>query len=369
MAYSGTDTSEEPIFLSDETLPPVHDRRWFDDIMRDGIIGTSDLLVSAGTIRNVNITSGKALVLGQNVSDQGLYRVRQPGNYVGYAILAAGDPSNPRIDQAILRVFDADHDTSGVRKGRLEIVPGVPTAGATLANRNGAADLTALTDNSKNVLLLSDILVPIGAATSAGCTFRDRRKLAWPKNVPYVTKDPTVQSISGAGTIQVAAGGIPGYLLRDADYDLTKARRIKITINGLMENSSGASRTTVWEFGMSRGGGAASTWSDTSIAIPATSAGIMRVIKWEIDILVALRPGSSNVEAYGNIAVSGQPSAFGWGDIGALPLLNNPFALSGGPITPASAINNDISWYIATTHSSSLATFNEQTNLIVTEIW
>jgi microcystin-dependent protein len=76
--------------------------------------------------------------------------------------------------------MDTTHDSSGFSEARIEVVPGTPTSGATLANAAGAANLTTLGEASKSVLLLAYVLVPAaaGSLTSTATNIRDMRAFA-----------------------------------------------------------------------------------------------------------------------------------------------------------------------------------------------
>lgn len=175
MAYTKVVISD-PLYMQPDTYSAQDDRRAWADFISPGVVGVNDFLVTWVSALTVQVAAGVAYVPGLNVADQGLYRQRESGN-TNIAV-GAGDATNPRLDQIILRVLDHVHDTSGLDEARIEVVPGTPTSGATLVNRNGAADLTALTENSKSVLLLADVLVPAGASAISGAAIGDKRAVA-----------------------------------------------------------------------------------------------------------------------------------------------------------------------------------------------
>lgn len=74
------------------------------------------------------------------------------------------DPTNPRIDQVVLVPGTIDTQVPSV-----QIIPGTPTAGATLLNRNGVAAIPP------QRTLLADILVGAAVATITNGNIRDRR--------------------------------------------------------------------------------------------------------------------------------------------------------------------------------------------------
>jgi hypothetical protein len=163
----------DPLYLQPDTYTAQDDRRHFADLVGAGVVGANDFLVTSVSGLQVSVAAGVAYIPGLNTADQGHYRLYEPSSHT--ISVGVGDGSNPRIDQIILRVLDAVHDTSTLNETRIEVVPGTPTSGATLANRAGAADLTALTENSKNVLLLADVLVPAGAASIDASKIGDKR--------------------------------------------------------------------------------------------------------------------------------------------------------------------------------------------------
>jgi hypothetical protein len=166
----------DPLYLQSKSYGAVDDRKVLQDVSTPGVVSTGDFAVTLTSGRTLSVAAGVAFVDGQNVADQGTYRVRTSG---ATAITgSAGDGTNPRIDQVILRIMDSTHDSSGSYETRVEIAEGTPTAGATLANRSGAANLATLAENSKSVLLLADILVPAGASTYTGGNIADKRSFA-----------------------------------------------------------------------------------------------------------------------------------------------------------------------------------------------
>lgn len=189
-AYTQVILSPDPLYLQPKSYDARSDRKWFADIFSAGVVGLGHYNVTAVS-GNMNITvdSGVAYILGQNVTDQGMYREYTPNTSV---LTVPGNSSgNPRIDSVILRVMDNAADASTFNECRVEIIPGTPTAGADLANLNGKANLTTLSENSKSVLLLAYLLIPTGATvlTTAG-------------NV----KDVRLRASVGGG---LASGGIP----------------------------------------------------------------------------------------------------------------------------------------------------------------
>ena len=167
--YTQVILSPDPLYLQPKSYDARSDRKWFADLASPGIIGSGDYAVTATSGNmNISIAAGVAWILGQNISDQGMYR-----EYISAAqtmTVPNNASGNPRIDQVIIRIMDNSADGSTFNEPRIEIVPGTPTAGADLTNLNGAANLATLGELSKSVLRLCYVLVPNGAAvlTTAG---------------------------------------------------------------------------------------------------------------------------------------------------------------------------------------------------------
>lgn len=113
-----------------------------------------DLLVTtAGSGLNVSAAAGRAFVQGDGRSTQGAYFCYVPT--ANTVTLSTADATNPRIDQIILAVDDADVSGSATQ-WRPDKVTGTPTVGATLANLSGAGALPA------TAIRLAYVLVPAG---------------------------------------------------------------------------------------------------------------------------------------------------------------------------------------------------------------
>lgn len=195
-SYTQSVFADRPVYLQTHSYSAKDDRKPLADLITAGVVGAGDFLATLTSGMGISVAAGVAYVPGLNVADQGLYRQYSSGAIT--MVVTASDPTNPRIDQVILRVLDGDSDTSGAYEGRIEIVPGTPTAGATLVNRNGHKDLTALLENSKSVLWLADILVPATAVALVGGNLVDKRvRAAIGGNIPL-----TIESdLASAATI------------------------------------------------------------------------------------------------------------------------------------------------------------------------
>lgn len=108
--------------------------------------------------------------------------------------IGAADPTNPRIDRIVLLPntnIDSQIPT-------IAVVPGIPTAGATLDNLNGAQAFPV------GRLLLADVLVGAAAVSIPTANIRDRRSIGTQGTLPFVP------SVGGTGIAVDAV--VPSYL-------------------------------------------------------------------------------------------------------------------------------------------------------------
>lgn len=155
--------------------------RWILDANGSGIgvTGPGDLKVSAGLGMASLISAGKCRIRGANAAGiSGVYHLINDAP--ASRTHASADGTNPRIDQIIAKIVDFQEQGSATVED-VAILTGLPTAGATLDNRNGAALLPI------NSLLLADALVPVSASSAALFTYRDRRPLSSRGLVPTRT--------------------------------------------------------------------------------------------------------------------------------------------------------------------------------------
>lgn len=139
--------------------------------MGAGVVNLGDLNVTAGAGFGSVVAAGHARIRADFAgANLGLYDLLlQTAESVTHT---TPDVTNPRIDQILARMRDFTAIGSGPSDASVYIQAGTPTAGATLDNRNG------ITAPSPGSILLADVLVPNGAASSAGFTYRDRRPVA-----------------------------------------------------------------------------------------------------------------------------------------------------------------------------------------------
>lgn len=144
------------------------------ELDQEGVVGAGDFKVTPGAAaKTLSVAAGEAGIDGDSTSNQGRYYQRNSAAQT-LDLAIAPDATNPRIDQLVLEVKDDNHDASGLNVGRLRVVSGTASAGATLANRSGAAALPS------TCIRLADILVPANynAAFVQNTHIRDRRPWA-----------------------------------------------------------------------------------------------------------------------------------------------------------------------------------------------
>jgi len=193
---------QKPDYLATGSWTPQDDRKPLSDLVYPGVVGSGDFLVSFVSGLTVSVAAGVAFIKGGNVADQGTYREYDP---TSHNISVASGGANPRLDQIILRILDQDHDTSRSYQAVLEVIPGTPTAGATLANRTGAANLDTLLNGSKSYLLLADVLVPAGAGSISGSAIGDRRMRYLPKGNEHLARVTRTTTLAVTATTEATA--------------------------------------------------------------------------------------------------------------------------------------------------------------------
>lgn len=208
MAYTKTVISDQPLYLTVFTYTADDDRKVLQDISNEGVISAGDFAVTFSSGLTFAFAAGIAFVDGKNVADQGTYRVRAGSG--GTIAVGAGHATNPRLDQIVLRVLDDAHDGSGANEPRIEVIPGTPTAGATLDNRLGATNLSgSLDENSKSLILLADVLVPAGAGSVTSANLRDKRTRASLSLLLGDNSVPTAAIVAAAVTgPKIATGAV-----------------------------------------------------------------------------------------------------------------------------------------------------------------
>lgn len=119
----------------------------------EGVVDSASLKVTtAGVGLGVNVAAGQAFIEGDDLPpEQGMYRVFNDGTVVLTANTADG--TNPRIDTVVATVRDSAYGGSD-DDWVLSILPGTPTVGANLTNKNGKAT------PGNDTIVLAYLLVP-----------------------------------------------------------------------------------------------------------------------------------------------------------------------------------------------------------------
>lgn len=190
-----------PEFLQTQTYSAIRVRETFKHAgVQHGVWGATDLKPTqraAGANMSVDIDDGWAAVLATSAGNSGLYHVQNTADNVE---IGTANPTNPRVDQVVARVYDSTHGTDLADEAELLVLPGTPAVGATLANRTGAAALPV------NALRLADVLVGAGVTQIVTADIRDRRP--WMRGafaIKYVTD--TVDIASSTSTPAQMGGG------------------------------------------------------------------------------------------------------------------------------------------------------------------
>lgn len=171
-------------------------RRAWAAMYREGVLDAAAWEVTPGAGMQVSIAAdvAGAYVEGDAVAHQGLYHVAPHASAITLTADAAHG-SLPRVDMVVLRAYDTTHDASGLNEARVEIIAGTPSAGATTANRVGAATVP------DSALRLAEFLVPAGASSPDAGSFVSYRT--------WAHRDGVVGHIYPAGQ----ATARPGFLL------------------------------------------------------------------------------------------------------------------------------------------------------------
>lgn len=197
--------------------------------LQEGVYDAADLKISqrgAGANMSVDVAAGSAWIQGDDTARQGVYHLVNDAT-VNVAVSAA-HATLPRIDQVIARIYDSSV-AGGSDTPAIEVLAGTATAGATLANRTGAAALP------NGAVRLADVLVAAAASSIANAAIQDRR--------PW------------------ARGGFRAIEKGDADFSTTNGTNTAVT--GLvvsMECSGAPVRITFSAMGRNSLGATAEIW-------------------------------------------------------------------------------------------------------------
>lgn len=239
--------------------------------VQEGVVAANDFKVTqraAGAGLAVDVAAGQAMVQGDSVTNQGLYYVGATAALTAATevTVAIGD-ANPRLDQIVLEVKDAQHDGSGINQGRVRLIAGAPTAGATLDNRLGAAALPA------SCLRLADLLMPAAGNQALTANIRDRRP--WSRGVNFKVRRTT----NAAAGANYSTGGAYAQAIDatnlDRRFELSGVP-LEVRLSGLFQCNTAGIHT----IGLFVGGG---EQGKRDITPPAINAWQMFTSIWEFD--------------------------------------------------------------------------------------
>lgn len=203
-----------PEFLKTKQVPALRDRVILSHMgVQQGVFEDDDFAVYPTTGMGIEVRAGNAMVPANQTGNRGLYHVESTA---AEPLTFTTSPTNPRLDQVILRVKDPSFDTTLVTSTpTVEILPGTATAGATINNRSGAAALPA------GCLRLADVIIGTATSTITDAIIRDRRPWArgFARQVLYTGGDnasvggsnalPTNTGFNAATKIQGEFTGVP----------------------------------------------------------------------------------------------------------------------------------------------------------------
>jgi hypothetical protein len=145
-----------------------------------GLVGATDMQVTAGSGLQVLVGTGEAWIPGSSVSTQGGYLGRVTSSTA--LSISGANESKPRIETIIAQIKDkgvtGTEDTFSV-----SVVVGTATSGATLANKAGAGAVPA------SSLVLAYVLVPEKAVSILSADIENVAAQVAPSNLvgPWVT--------------------------------------------------------------------------------------------------------------------------------------------------------------------------------------
>jgi hypothetical protein len=154
-----------PAFEQESTYGAVVLRRAFGTLLQrgasiasiaGGLVGSTDMQVTAGTGMQVLVGTGEAWVPGSSTTTQSGYYCRVESSTA--LSIAASSESNPRIDTVIGKILDKAYGQAE-DSFSVAVVTGTAESGATLSNKKGAGAVPA------SSLVLAYVLVPAKAVS------------------------------------------------------------------------------------------------------------------------------------------------------------------------------------------------------------
>ena len=188
---------------------------------KEGLTTTTDLAVTQNGSPNmsVNVAAGRALVLGDDNSDQQLYHVWNDA--VVNKTIAAADPTNPRRDLVVAEVRDTLYG-GAANDWRLRVVTGTPAA--------SPAD--PATPN--NALVLARVAVAAAASSITNANITALATVTKPWHTAWGEVAQTVQTSNGT-TLTTSLG--------DAGLSVTwtaiPGRRYRIEMDAVLFGGTG----------------------------------------------------------------------------------------------------------------------------------
>jgi hypothetical protein len=170
--------------------------------LQEGVIGAGDLKVAqraAGANMSVDVAVGDAWVQYDTGSRNGLSHVWSDA--IANVAFNASDATNPRVDQIGVQLNDTSVGAgTGGNTPTLRYLPGTATAGATLANRTGAAAAP------NDWMRLADVLVPATSTSVTTANIVDRRP--WARGAKLNMAGTGLGDVPGISTSVVQVAGI-----------------------------------------------------------------------------------------------------------------------------------------------------------------
>lgn len=249
------------VWVTNKPVPFQRHRLAQQSELQEGVAGAGDYKAAqraAGANMSVDVAIGQAFVQVDSGARNGLGFVYSDA--LENVAVAASDATNPRVDQLVLQWNDSSIPAGvGGDTPTLRVVAGVPTAGATLDTRNGAAALPA------DAVRLADILVPAASTSVVTANIRDRRP--WARGAYWRTLRTAGDYTRTANTLalvdsvnlqpRIECSGAPMRVNFDIDWvSAASAKTMQIDLfidgssSGFTRNDTAATLNTNQHFGV-----------------------------------------------------------------------------------------------------------------------
>lgn len=226
-----------PLWLQASTYAANDDRALLRALVTaQGIIRSTDFAVTQNGTPNmsVNVAAGAAFVLRTGSTD--FYLVEQTVGTTNNLTIAASDPTNPRRDIVVARVYDAAF-SGALNQATVEVITGTPAP--------SPVDPTI----PSNCVQLARVAVAASATSVVTGNITDLRSF-YTRNTPVTA--PIIFTSSGSLTAAQVAG----------------ARALKFRVQNAGAGSGGVALTTGGNCGAS-GGGGAGAYAERTLAVSA----------------------------------------------------------------------------------------------------